>query len=378
MRSSTVVIRTEAGSAELAVPAHGLSLTQRRFLTLLDTSCTLEELALRHPAAAEKLERDVSRLVDLGLVVCDHAANDAAQPDDVAANDSLAGETKSQRQEPAPQHIALMRSSRVRRIAWTLIPVAVAIAAWAIWQSTSVPTLGGPSRARASQPAKNAGAGAQPADLDVTPIATRVLKGDPERPRDASKDARAGTKTNDGRASGDAAKPARETESRTPPPIASGKLSPVLPIEHRSPSVELAPMPSAAPTPGATPVPEPTPPSAPRSSASSQSAQQGVQVASLAPPAGVLHPAPAPSVALVPIVRESPAFPREAVAVGLSRGDVRARLAIDANGNVTDVTIVEASHRAFNRAVRETLSRWRFEPGAPNRTTTVDIAFTRD
>ncbi|HLX29222.1 MAG TPA: TonB family protein [Casimicrobiaceae bacterium] len=378
MRSSIVVIRSEAGSAELAVPAHGLSLTQRRFLTLLDTSCTLEELALRHPAAAEKLERDVSRLVDLGLVVCDHAANDATQPEDVAANDSLAGEPRSPHEEPAPQHIARIGSSRGRRIAWTLIPVAVLITAWAIWQSSSAPTLGDPLRARASQPAKNVGAGAQPADLDVTPIATRVLKGDPERPRDASKDARAATKTNDGRASSDAAKPARETEPRTTPPIASEKLSPVLPIEHRSPSVELAPMPSAAPTPGTVPVPEPTPASAPRPPASSQGGQHGVQVASLAPPAGVLHPAPASSVALVPIVRESPAFPREAVGAGLSRGDVKAQLAIDAKGNVTDVTIVEASHRAFNRAVRETLSRWRFEPGAPNRTTTVDIAFTRD
>lgn len=378
MRSSTVVTRTEAGSAELAVPTHGLSLAQRRFLTRLDSSCTLDELALRHPAAAEKLERDVSRLVDLGLVVCDTAANDAVQSDDGAANDSAAGEPRSPHEEPAPQHIARIGSSHGRRIAWMLIPVAVLIATWAIWQTSSVPTLGGPSRARASQPAKNVGAGAQPADLDVTPIATRVLKGDPERPRDASKDARAATKTNDGRASSDAAKPPRETEPRTTPPIASKKLSPVLPIEHRSPSVELAPMPSAAPTPGAISIPEPTPPSAPRSAASAQAAQHGVQIASLAPPAGVLQPAPPSSVALMPIVRESPAFPREAVALGLSRGDVRARLAIDAKGNVTDVAIVDASHRAFNRAVRETLSRWRFEPGAANRTTTVDIAFTRD
>src|SRR5579862_4836262 len=52
VRSSIVVIRSEAGSAELAVPAHGLSLTQRRFLTLLDTSCTLEELGLRQRSSS--------------------------------------------------------------------------------------------------------------------------------------------------------------------------------------------------------------------------------------------------------------------------------------------------------------------------------------
>ncbi|HJU21114.1 MAG TPA: TonB family protein [Casimicrobiaceae bacterium] len=378
MRSSTVVARTEAGSAELAVPAHGLSLTQRRFLTLLDTSCTLDELALRHPAAAEKLERDVSRLVDLGLVVCDHAANDATQAEHVAVNDSLAGEPKTAREEAAPRHVARIGMSRGRRIAWMLIPAAIVMIAWTVWQSSSAPTLGGQARARASQSAKDASATTQPTDLDVAPIATRVLKGDPERPRDASKDARAAMRPADVRASSGAAKPAREAEPRTAPPIAGEKLSPVLPVERRTPSVELAPMPSPAPMPGSASIPESMPPSAARSSTSPQAAQQSVQVASLVPPAGVLHPAAPSSVALVPIVRESPAFPREAVAVGLSRGDVRARLTIDAKGNVTDVTIVEASHRAFNRAVRETLSRWRFEPGAGNRTTTVDIAFTRD
>jgi outer membrane biosynthesis protein TonB len=39
---------------------------------------------------------------------------------------------------------------------------------------------------------------------------------------------------------------------------------------------------------------------------------------------------------------------------------------------------VEASHRAFTRAVRETLMRWRFEPGSGGRSTSVDIAFRRD
>jgi hypothetical protein len=71
VQSSTVVRRTDAGSAELAAPAHGLSLTQRRFLTLLDTSCTVDQLAARHPAEARKFERDITRLAELGLVACD-------------------------------------------------------------------------------------------------------------------------------------------------------------------------------------------------------------------------------------------------------------------------------------------------------------------
>ena len=47
-------------------------------------------------------------------------------------------------------------------------------------------------------------------------------------------------------------------------------------------------------------------------------------------------------------------------------------------GNVGDVEIVESSHRAFNRAVREALARWRFAPGAAGRTTMVGMAFKGD
>jgi hypothetical protein len=42
------------------------------------------------------------------------------------------------------------------------------------------------------------------------------------------------------------------------------------------------------------------------------------------------------------------------------------------------VSIVETSHRAFTRAVRDALARWRFEPGAGGRSTIVDVAFKRD
>jgi protein TonB len=66
------------------------------------------------------------------------------------------------------------------------------------------------------------------------------------------------------------------------------------------------------------------------------------------------------------------------MAAGLASGNVKARLVVEANGHVSSVEIVEASHRAFDRAVREALSRWRFEPGTAGRSTTVDVAFKRD
>ena len=111
-------------------------------------------------------------------------------------------------------------------------------------------------------------------------------------------------------------------------------------------------------------------------SSRTEPAQAPVHVANAAPSSGSLREAPA--AALVPIARETPAFPREAVAAGLDGGNVKARLTIGADGNVESVEIVSASHRSFHRAVREALARWRFAPGAKGRTTDVDVAFKRD
>lgn len=59
-----------------------------------------------------------------------------------------------------------------------------------------------------------------------------------------------------------------------------------------------------------------------------------------------------------------PDFPREAAQKGISTGVVKAKLTIEANGNVSDVEIVEAEpKRVFDRAVKQALMEWKFEPG---------------
>jgi len=84
-------------------------------------------------------------------------------------------------------------------------------------------------------------------------------------------------------------------------------------------------------------------------------------------------------VTLTPVTREVPDFPREAVNAGVAQGSVRARLTVDAAGRVSAVDIVDAQpRRVFDRAVTRTLSRWTFEPGASGRTTDVEIAFRRE
>lgn len=396
MHPSTVVRRTDAGSAELATPAHGLSLAQRRFLTLLDTACSLEQLAPRHPAEADKFERDLARLATLGLVACD------AQP----ANDAIGVAPANEPIDDGPPTAVRLGAPRpALRIGLIVVAIVVAALAWGAWEHRRAPetNVAGANDAAKAAHAPATGTVDRP-PADPQPIATRVLKSDPvERSRDVAKEART-PKGTEPRVDNATVKSSRSlpVEHRSPPPdemidapvpsvarasvpsmtgapVAPAMVAPVPPVTP-VPAAVPAPVPAAASAPGpTTSVAAPaasTPASATSVTGSAASDALPVHVASAAPPAGLLRPTPL--AALVPIARESPSFPREAVALGLANGIVKARLTIDAKGNVSNVDIVEASHRAFNRAVRDALARWRFEPGAAGRTTMVDVAFKRD
>lgn len=398
VESSAIVERTAAGNIELAAAAHGLSLMQRRFLTLIDSACTLEALARRYPVERGNIERDLTRLIQLGLVTCESP---------VAANSDEA---------PAAAIVRLGGPALPRKLPYVLLPLVAGALAWAAWlhltsRSATDAHDAGPRVARATS---EAAAVAPP--TDPAPIAVRTLRGDTSAP--------AAAKT---------LRPVSGTTKKAEPKVddsAVTKADPVLPVEHRSPSTSDEP--AAAPSAGhaaARHEPALSPPSSPRDpavvpapnvtdAASTRTAAPlaapvaavaaapvaavagaavmppaaiapatpplpghtsdaaPIKVATAAPAAGLLRRAPAP--ALVPISREPPDFPREAITAGLASGTVRARLTVDAQGNVSNVEIVEASHRAFDRVVRSALARWRFEPGAPARTTTVDVAFKRD
>src|SRR4051812_29689339 len=89
----------------------------------------------------------------------------------------------------------------------------------------------------------------------------------------------------------------------------------------------------------------------------------------IAPPAPpvVAPPAPAPAKpavrrGIVPLEREDPVYPREAIRAGISKGKALARVNIDEKGNVTDVMIVSAEPpRVFDKAVKTALEKWRFK-----------------
>jgi TonB family protein len=104
-----------------------------------------------------------------------------------------------------------------------------------------------------------------------------------------------------------------------------------------------------------------------------------------APMALPAQPAPAPrllgadgAAPLMPIAHEVPAFPVEAEQAGVKAGTVRAQLAIDGAGNVTAVRILAANpERVFDRVINDTLARWKFARGAPDRQFDAEIEFRR-
>lgn len=79
-----------------------------------------------------------------------------------------------------------------------------------------------------------------------------------------------------------------------------------------------------------------------------------------------------------PVTREPMEFPREAVKVGVDKGEVKVKVIIDAAGNVTDVQILDAKPpRVFDRAVRTSMAKWKFNAGDANRSYETVVEFKR-
>ncbi len=115
------------------------------------------------------------------------------------------------------------------------------------------------------------------------------------------------------------------------------------------------------------PMPSAEPPALDRSVAT-------VEVPAAATPAP--SAAPPTRAALVPIAQPRPAFAAEAAREGVTHGRVLARLAIEADGRVADVRILESTpRRAFDREVRQAALRWRYQPPGEPREVDVEFVF---
>ncbi|QPF72483.1 TonB family protein [Roseateles sp. DAIF2] len=79
------------------------------------------------------------------------------------------------------------------------------------------------------------------------------------------------------------------------------------------------------------------------------------------------------------IKKVPPEFPREAAQQSISSGVVKAKMSIDGEGKVTEVSIVEAEpRRVFDRAVTRALMDWRFEASGEKQTHEVKLVFRNE
>ncbi len=95
------------------------------------------------------------------------------------------------------------------------------------------------------------------------------------------------------------------------------------------------------------------------------------------PPPPPPPPKPAIRRGVTRIAGESPEYPTAAIKDNITKGKVVARLQIDEQGNVTDVTIVSAQPaRYFDRAVIMALKTWKFRAEGEKYVGEVDVNFT--
>lgn len=144
--------------------------------------------------------------------------------------------------------------------------------------------------------------------------------------------------------------------------VAMNESLPVLEVERPEPEPEPAPEPEPEPTPQPRPAPEPEPPVASAQSSSQQNRQPAQE--SGGAPQGAAQPQGGGTVSASPTSRVAPSYPMRARRRG-QEGFVELEFLIQRDGSVAgdSIEVVEARPAgAFERAAREAVTQWRFEP----------------
>lgn len=433
----TAVSRTAAGDHEIAVPSLGLSLTQRRLLTLLDRPIPAASLAERSGLPPEKFIRDLGRLARFRLV-------EGALPEDLVPGEA-APDTVTRAAVATPPAVTIRPAANAPSMVdragkhpggtrWRMLAaaaVAAAASAFGWLHFAGEPTAGpaatlrqapvtpAASPARLVATAKQASAAAMPAPRVETTPADRAATAAAISALRRSEARSLGPALVDGSRTTPAPPQertavrteaiAREPAPRETAPRQTAHSSTATPADAAAvhpPAAAASPVAAASParsapatiaagppheTPAA-PIPAPAVTVAPSQPVAAIATPPRAATASAAPPLATAAPAEraAPpttpvtspdvsSEALVPIARVAPDFPAEAIRRRIDSGRVRARVTVDATGRVTAVAIVSAAPRGvFDDAVSAALSRWRFPPGSAGRKALVDVDFHRD
>jgi len=392
---ATICARTGAGETELAQARNGLTLPQRKALSLLAAPRVYAEFAAENSLDPGRLGRDFSRLAELGLITLQLGSVVIAPPARPRADAAPARATTAPRPKAKPvqpptdaqlRPVVIGAAPARRPLSVALLAGGIAIAVGAGWlalrdDSRKTPRADASvSPALQAQPASPnppiivATSASVPPDASPTtsapppavappspPVAQAPRVVAPERPAPARETVptpnAASARANDAKLAAVAATPTRAT----PSPVSVVERAPASPAQapERVPEASVA---AALVAPLAASAPAPAPPP--------------VQIASAAKPA--VAQLPSVKSALQPVVREAPEFPKEAITEGVTSGIVKARVTLDGSGKVTGIEILDAQpRRVFDRAVRAALWRWQYEPGAPNRTADVEVAFAR-
>ncbi len=359
------------------IGAAGLSVRQRKLLTLLSQPMSVSQLASSIALPVEEVHAALDRFARLGLVQSGEPAPlDPMQLRATSGMNAAANESPSRM--PMMIGIAVAALALVAAAAWMLrggSPVSSPA-------QTQVASNAAPATPKAPTPTGSADS----ADT-VLPKSAAVVPAPVAAPA-----------------------PTPTAPATTPPNAAAARSAAALAAATPVVTAPAVPTKSASATPAATSAVAPTtvaatpaatnaaPASATAATALAPSTVPAQAAATAAPPIAVPAPAPiaatpvvvaaaAPTVAtparaapaptreIKLITRVEPLFPRGS---DTDKGTVRARLQVDARGTVTGVEILEANPpRVFDRTVRTALQQWRYEPTGESFTTLAEISFNR-
>ena len=365
---------TQLATDQTKIGAAGLSVRQRKLLTLLSEPTTVAQLAQNIALPVEDVHVALDRFAKLGLA-------------------QTAGVT------PAPFDPMQLRVTPIANAAigagTSRMPmlIGIALAALAVVASAAWMLRSGPSNTSSAQPPfATAPAQATPVSPSTTVIATvsagsavapvTATAAAPTPPQSTHVTAQPPSAANTAATRAAAAQAAPLAAKAAATPVVArataatvaattATLAPVATsstVAATTPTIAAAPAPTVVAQVAAAPIgaaPVAAPAAAPVTVASASAA------AAVAPP----RAAPAPAREIKLVTRVEPTFPR---GFDNDSGTVRARLQVDARGTVTGVDIVEAiPPRVFDRNVRTALQQWRYEPTGEAFSTLAEIKFSR-
>ena len=345
----------------------GLSVRQRKLLARLSQPASVQLLAQTIALPIEEVHSVLERFAKLGLAQSNVEEPVSPMQVRVTAHTAAVADTPSR----TPMYIG---------IAVAALAV-VAAAAWFLRSgSSSTPA---PQTAATAAPKAASGPATGPADTadSVTPRTAAAS------PAAGASPATAAPPPAPAAAAKSAAAPAAPTAAATTPAAATkAAATPATPAAATKAAPATAAPATAAPATAtaapATAAAAPAPATAPATAAAPATTPPPAATVAAAPPPAAA-PAPAPAAARpAPAAREiklvsrvDPGFPR---GIDADKGAVKARLQVDARGAVTGVEIIESNPpRVFDRAVRNALQQWRYEPTGEAFTVQAEINFSR-